>query len=368
MLFVKTYNFNLVFSIASAFLIGLFAVRMEATQIGAGYVCHPSAGIYFPNPLACESYLVCDHNIYLLRPCPKGLHWNRVALTCDWPQSAKCTLSSDSGPELSTSQPALAPTQPGDACDVGDHSNNVGLYRPHPTDCKQYLTCLHGKFVARPCSGNLHWNPKAETCDFPKNANCSHTIVTESPSVPITSTPSTTITLLEAYPGDKCVAGQFGSYRSHPTDCSQYLVCLHGVYVSQSCGNLHWNAREETCDRPEKAGCTYKTTTKYSSPSSLTSSATTTSITITTNAPIHSICVSDQSPIYQKQIFPHPICEMFYYCKNGRLLEHPCPIGLQWNQLLTTCDWPFFSGCVQGAAPIQPGAIIFQQSTIQELD
>lgn len=64
---------------------------------------------------------------------------------------------------------SLAEQQIGEACDVGDKQ---GLYVSHPQNCEQYLQCVDGKFVERPCPPGLYWNNKVEACDWPRNAKC----------------------------------------------------------------------------------------------------------------------------------------------------------------------------------------------------
>lgn len=60
---------------------------------------------------------------------------------------------------------------PGDACVIPDPLRS-GLYAAHPTDCGQYLQCLHGTFVARLCPRGLHWSTFHVTCNWPAFANC----------------------------------------------------------------------------------------------------------------------------------------------------------------------------------------------------
>lgn len=61
--------------------------------------------------------------------------------------------------------------QVGDPCDPPTPLRS-GLYAPHPSDCGQYLQCVHGSFLARPCPSGLHWSAFHVTCNWPAFANC----------------------------------------------------------------------------------------------------------------------------------------------------------------------------------------------------
>ncbi|KAG4066858.1 hypothetical protein HA402_012925 [Bradysia odoriphaga] len=61
--------------------------------------------------------------------------------------------------------------QAGDECVIPEPLRD-GLYAAHPTDCGQYLQCLHGRFVVRQCPGGLHWSTTHTACNWPQFANC----------------------------------------------------------------------------------------------------------------------------------------------------------------------------------------------------
>lgn len=42
---------------------------------------------------------------------------------------------------------------------------------------------------------------------------------------------------------------------------------------------------------------------------------------------------------YEK-LLPHENCNQFYQCVNGRLVALECPIGLLYNEKISSCDWP----------------------------
>lgn len=120
-----------------------------------------NTGSYGPHPTDCSKYLQCLHGQYGERSCSPGTHWNVEEGACDWPQKAKCEA-------FDTEQR----NEEGGPCNVGDHEDNAGMYVAHPTDCKLYLQCLHGRFGPRPCPEGLHWNAEVGACDWPQKANC----------------------------------------------------------------------------------------------------------------------------------------------------------------------------------------------------
>lgn len=38
----------------------------------------------------CSSYLVCNHEKYVVRKCPRGLHWDNRNKLCEHPEKAQC--------------------------------------------------------------------------------------------------------------------------------------------------------------------------------------------------------------------------------------------------------------------------------------
>lgn len=130
-----------------------------------------------------------------------------------------------------------------DPCDVGDHEDNEGSYKPHPDDCSKYLQCLHGKYGERSCSPGTHWNAAEVACDWPQKAACV-SFNTEQKNVV----------------GGPCNVGDHadnvGLYVEHPSDCGKYLQCLHGNFGERPCPDgLHWNSEKTACDWPQKANC-----------------------------------------------------------------------------------------------------------------
>nr|XP_018903702.1 PREDICTED: uncharacterized protein LOC109034806 [Bemisia tabaci] len=46
-----------------------------------------------------------------------------------------------------------------------------GLF-PHPTDCKKFLSCAHGRTFVMDCGPGTAFNPASSICDWPKNVDC----------------------------------------------------------------------------------------------------------------------------------------------------------------------------------------------------
>jgi len=42
----------------------------------------------------------------------------------------------------------------------------------HASDCSKYIWCVQGSANVMSCQQGLHWNPSADACDWPDNANC----------------------------------------------------------------------------------------------------------------------------------------------------------------------------------------------------
>lgn len=63
---------------------------------------------------------------------------------------------------------------------------------------------------------------------------------------------------------------EFGYY-SHPTDCSQYYVCVFGSALLESCtGGLMYSHELQTCDWPRNVGCEVAEITAPSAPAATT--------------------------------------------------------------------------------------------------
>lgn len=69
----------------------------------------------------------------------------------------------------------------------------------------------------------------------------------------------------------------------------------------------------------------------------------------------HSLKVPDctKTKTQKKKYHRHPFdCSKYYKCEKSILVERDCPIGLQWNQINSSCER--LSTCVAAMPPVVP--------------
>ncbi|XP_049807852.1 uncharacterized protein LOC126251462 isoform X3 [Schistocerca nitens] len=287
----------------------------------------------FVNPTDCTTYYQCiGDGIVLVRPCPSGLHFNRKTAQCDYPENAKCEVSSSSdgaGTSANNETPSGSSSLP--ECPY-PADPNVVVHFPNPEDCSSFYKCgLDGKPVLIPCPAGLEWNDEADACDYPESAGCSVSSGgSGSGGKPAgnSNTPPPEC----PFPADPVNVVQF----PNPDNCSTFYKCsLEGEPVLIACPEgLEYNAEAQVCDYPASAGCSVSSG-KSGSASKLTRS----------NTPPPE-CPFPADPVNVVQ-FPNPDnCSTFYKCSlEGEPVLIACPEGLEYNAEAQVCDYPASAGC-----------------------
>lgn len=54
-----------------------------------------------------------------------------------------------------------------------DTTCTAGEYHAAEDDCEAYLQCISGRWKKNRCAPGLHWNKKANRCDWPSYSHCS---------------------------------------------------------------------------------------------------------------------------------------------------------------------------------------------------
>ncbi|XP_049807854.1 uncharacterized protein LOC126251462 isoform X5 [Schistocerca nitens] len=287
----------------------------------------------FVNPTDCTTYYQCiGDGIVLVRPCPSGLHFNRKTAQCDYPENAKCEVSSSSdgaGTSANNETPSGSSSLP--ECPY-PADPNVVVHFPNPEDCSSFYKCgLDGKPVLIPCPAGLEWNDEADACDYPESAGCSVSSGgSGSGGKPAgnSNTPPPEC----PFPADPVNVVQF----PNPDNCSTFYKCsLEGEPVLIACPEgLEYNAEAQVCDYPASAGCSVSSG-KSDSAGKLTRS----------NTPPPE-CPFPADPVNVVQ-FPNPDnCSTFYKCSlDGEPVLIACPEGLEYNAEAQVCDYPASAGC-----------------------
>uniref|UniRef100_A0A182JCD8 Chitin-binding type-2 domain-containing protein n=1 Tax=Anopheles atroparvus TaxID=41427 RepID=A0A182JCD8_ANOAO len=66
--------------------------RVECQRVRCPTIDNPNVVVFIPGTQSCEEYFLCQAGTPVQRFCAPGLHWNRVAERCDFPESANCPL------------------------------------------------------------------------------------------------------------------------------------------------------------------------------------------------------------------------------------------------------------------------------------
>ncbi|UYV70525.1 hypothetical protein LAZ67_7003416 [Cordylochernes scorpioides] len=242
---------------------------------------HPNG--MFPIKDECESFYVCSGGISEKKSCPPGLFFNAFTKVCDWEWNAGCEGSS----------PVFPPPEdyPGMDCPC------IGCVLVQPTNCRQYIYCdQESNALLFNCSNGLAFSPDLKTCV--KSSGCGESTSTESPAL---------------------ICPEPNGLFPHPTHCSQFLHCSHGVpYVKDCPSDLHFNRASKVCDWQEQAGCIGGSTPAPPP----------------TPEPSHGIdCPCDGCLIPD-----HEDCSSYFLCTSGMTFRFRCSPGLSFNPKLGTCD------------------------------
>ncbi|KAJ8968420.1 hypothetical protein NQ314_002311 [Rhamnusium bicolor] len=393
--------------------------------------------VYFPQ-LNCSQFCQCSNGKAYLRDCPDGLHFNLVLNVCDWPEEAGCSNSNitEGTSESSTDSNNNSEGGDGNIGEGGGEGNNEGnvededdnenavvnqicleadigcpaIDGDHPAyipllNCSQFCQCSNGKAYLRDCPDGLHFNPVLNVCDWPEEAGCSNSNITEGTSESSTDSNNNSEggdgnigegggegnnegnvededdnenavvnqICLEADIGCPAIDGD------HPTyipllNCSQFCQCSNGKAYLRDCPDgLHFNPVLNVCDWPEEARCSNSNITEGTSESSTDSNNNSEGSEgnigegggegndegnvededHNENAVVSQICleadigcpaIDGDHPVY----IPLLDCSQFCQCSNGKAYLRNCPDGLHFNPILNVCDWPENAGCSGG--------------------
>ncbi|XP_033113936.1 fibrillin-2-like, partial [Anneissia japonica] len=227
------------------------------------------------NPASCRSYFACVAGQETLLFCPTGLVYNALSMECDFPTNVPgCNVGGGGDPEC-----------------VGRPNGNYAV----PGNCSAILSCFGGLANYLVCPPGLSFNETGNRCDR---------------NVPGCSGGGTGF----------CANLADGNY-VNPTNCSQFISCVGGIPIVQSCpAGLGFNSTGNRCDAgiPGCAGVG------------------------------SGFCFGREDGNYANPMD----CNSYYACSGGVTIDVSCPEGLAFNQQDNECQQP---GDVPGCAGTGPG-------------
>ncbi|XP_050359182.1 mucin-5AC-like isoform X25 [Nymphalis io] len=189
-----------------------------------------------PHEIDCDKYYNCSDGIKILLNCPTGKYFDMKLQNCDWSQNVDCA---NVGGERGGA--GLLPN----GCPADFHIHKL---LPHETNCSKFYYCNFGNKIERECSGNLHFNPKLQVCDWPESAGC------------VSEGGDGGEWLPNGCPSDFSVHWLL----PHETDCAKFYYCNFGEKVVRSCpSGTHFDPKLQVCNWPNAVNCTsIETTTR----------------------------------------------------------------------------------------------------------
>ena len=110
--------------------------------------------------------------------CGNDLVFNPRTQSCDWPHNYECIEELLSDQDPTTLSPTTANSlfvTDGTLEEFTCEGRDNGLHAD-PFDCSSFYHCWgNGRYIARTsCGNNLVFNPNTQSCDWPRNYDCSN--------------------------------------------------------------------------------------------------------------------------------------------------------------------------------------------------
>ena len=131
-----------------------------------GQACSATGG-FAPNPADCSSFLICNHDKYVVKPCGDGLHWDNKIKACNFIDLAGCQPGSVQAQGQGSAVPDVVTesttttlsttttqwTQGDNDYDSGDYNPGQWEWKP-PTTTTTETTFIETSDVQQPLSGD----------------------------------------------------------------------------------------------------------------------------------------------------------------------------------------------------------------------
>lgn len=173
---------------------------------------------FIRNPLSCTEYFQCLNGTAFLFACPRGLYFNELIQTCDYPSNVECVTIPPGHPTTTTSPP------------LGVSCEGVANLRllAHPVSCAMYYQCINEEALLAFCPIGRYFDEPAQSCLDSDSVNCG------------ARTRRPTTTSVPPIEDPQCRGIAEGRLVTNVNSCTTYYECLNGRAWPRFCDGDLW--------------------------------------------------------------------------------------------------------------------------------
>ncbi|XP_063217689.1 chitin-binding domain protein cbd-1-like [Bacillus rossius redtenbacheri] len=292
------------------------------------------------DPDDASSFFICSWGVAYRQRCAPGLVFSSSLRVCDWPETVAEV------PTTTTAKPA-----PQVSCPADQEQGGRVVILANEADNTSFYKCSWGVPHLFRCPLGLVFNDELKVCDWPYNVRDCPT-GTSHCAAGITAVFVAACALVRAQSGDgeqgiipdsvviacplKEAEDSLVTILKHPSDCSKFYKCDHGLPVEKSCPKgLLFNDKLKVCDYPQNVDCSEASTV---APEASTEPPITT--TEKPAAPAR-LCPAEDPQHGEAVIVADPDdASSFFICSWGVAYRQRCAPGLVFSSSLRVCVWP----------------------------
>ncbi|XP_071440536.1 chondroitin proteoglycan 2-like [Hetaerina americana] len=282
--------------------------------------------VFLPDDKDCTRFYECSNGAPILKDCSVGLHFDRWNHICDLPSVAGCDDCTFSNEQHR--RPKECPEKDGE----------FPVFLPDDKDCTRFYECSNGAPILKDCSVGLHFDRWNHICDLPSVAGCDDCTMR-------LGSEEGALNRNEKYPECPEEKGEvLPVLLPHEDDCMSFYVCHLGKPILQHCPvGFHFHKEMGECDLPEEAECEESIDESFVEYNTIGIS----DKCFGADCPLElEVKCPDKTGDDVVQL-PNPKdCSTFYKCDRGIPVLIQCPKGLNYNNELRVCDYPWNANCV----------------------
>nr|ACN52068.1 insect intestinal mucin 4 [Mamestra configurata] len=221
---------------------------------------------------------------------------------------------------------------------------------PHEEYCHLFYYCDKGELVLSSCPEPLYFDPKAQVCVWSWATDCVNNgpytyPTTAAPEVENSTAPGT-IDIGEVL-DNGCPSDIHIHHHLPHEECEKFYQCNFGQKVERDCApGTVFHFEIQVCDWPRNvprcAGSAGATARPQTTPEASSEEIP------TSNDPVEWESLPNGCPVDSSihHLLPHEsVCDKYYACDNGRLVEIGCASGTHFSPAQQVCTWPHEAGC-----------------------